>query len=212
MARVQQVDTKKKVSTTAAPIKNPKSKLELAKTNPKREPSKNEVMFFRIGMSIIGLTLVILAIVLLIQYFVNQDEETGPYDDYISITADDLLQITKEEESGVFGDFSFFDGKEDYADLRTVLYGNDFVYVYFYRSSEINNEIKDAILAIEGIEDMAFLFLDLDLNTTLFETVGIEHLNLDSERDNMFLIFDLNLQEFQLEIRVSDILIELGKL
>lgn len=211
MARVQTVDPKKKKSNTA-PIQNSKSKAELAKTNPKREPSKNEVMFFRIGMSVIALTLVILAIVLVIQYFVKQDEETGPYDDYISITANDLLMITQQDATGVYGDFSYFDGKEVYADLRTVLYSNDFIYVYFYRSSEIDQEIETAILAIEGLEDMAFLFVDLDSETTLFETPGLAHLDLDDTRDNMLLIFDLNAQEFQLEIRVSDILLELNKL
>ena len=211
MARVQTVDPKKKKSSTV-PTQNPKSKAELAKTNPKREPSKNEVMFFRIGMSVIALTLVILAIVLVIQYFVKQDEETGPFDDYISINANDLLVITQEDEYGVFGDFSYFDGKEVYEDLRTVLYSNDFIYVYFYRSSDINEELETAILAIEGLSDMAFLFVDLDTETTLFETPGLDHLNLDDTRDNMFLIFDLNAQEFQLEIRVSDILIEINKL
>ncbi|OHE40898.1 MAG: hypothetical protein A2102_02630 [Tenericutes bacterium GWF2_38_8] len=211
MARVQTVDPKKKKSNTV-PTQNPKSKAELAKTNPKREPSKNEVMFFRIGMSVIALTLVILAIVLVIQYFVKQDEETGPFDDYISINANDLLVITQEDEYGVFGDFSYFDGKEVYEDLRTVLYSNDFIYVYFYRSSDINEELETAILAIEGLSDMAFLFVDLDTETTLFETPGLDHLNLDDTRDNMLLIFDLNAQEFQLEIRVSDILIEINKL
>ena len=211
MARVQTVDPKKKKSNTV-PTQNPKSKAELAKTNPKREPSKNEVMFFRIGMSVIALTLVVLAIVLVIQYFVKQDEETGPFDDYISINANDLLVITQEDEYGVFGDFSYFDGKEVYEDLRTVLYSNDFIYVYFYRSSEINEELETAILAIEGLSDMAFLFVDLDTETTLFETPGLDHLNLDDTRDNMLLIFDLNAQEFQLEIRVSDILIEINKL
>ncbi len=211
MARVQAVDPKKKKSKSVS-TQNPKSKAELAKTNPKREPSKNEVMFFRIGMSVIALTLVVLAIVLVIQYFVKQDEETGPYDDYISINTNDLLVITQEDEYGVFGDFSYFDGKEVYDDLRRVLYSNDFIYVYFYRSSAIDEELETAILAIQGLEDMAFLFVDLDTETTLFETPGLDHLNLDDTRDNMFLIFDLNAQEFQLEIRVSDILIELNKL
>ena len=211
MARVQTVDPKKK-KTNATPVKNPKSKAELAKTNPKREPSKNEVMFFRIGMSVIALTLVVLAIVLVVQYFVKQDEETGPFDDYISINANDLLMITQEDEYGVFGDFSYFDGKEIYDDLRTVLYGNDFIYVYFYRSSEMSEELETAILAIEGLEDMAFLFLDMDLETTIFETPGLSHLNLDDTRDNMFLTFDVNAQEFTLEVRVSDILLELNKL
>jgi hypothetical protein len=211
MARVQAVDPKKKKSKSVS-TQNPKSKAELAKTNPKREPSKNEVMFFRIGMSVIALTLVVLAIVLVIQYFVKQDEETGPYDDYISINTNDLLVITQEDEYGVFGDFSYFDGKEVYDDLRRVLYSNDFIYVYFYRSSAIDEELETAILAIQGLEDMAFLFVDLDIETTLFETPGLDHLNLDDTRDNMFLIFDLNAQEFQLEIRVSDILIELNKL
>jgi len=215
MARVQTVDPKKKKSN-AVPTQNPKSKAELAKTNPKREPSKNEVMFFRVGMSVIALTLVVLAIVLVIQYFVKQDEETGPFDDYISINVNELLMLTQDNGDQTYGDFDFFVGKEEYEDLRDLIYGNDVMYVYFYRSSEMNEEIQTAILAIEGLEDMTFLFVDMDVETTLFETAGLEHLNLDDSRDNMLLMFDpqadLEEDKIRLEIRIDDILIELNKL
>ncbi|MBU1141402.1 MAG: hypothetical protein KKG64_02645 [Firmicutes bacterium] len=189
------------------------SKKDVVKAVPKREPTKNELMFFRIGISVIGLTLVVLLIVFLIRYYTTE-EEVGPYDDYLHINVTDLKYITQEDEYGVFGDFSYFNGIDDYADLRVVLNANDYVYVYFYRSTVMNDEITEAIEALDDIDSMAFLFIDLDLvsSAELFTTTEIAHLNLDSEKDDMFLIFDINAQTFQLETRVSDILIEINKL
>ncbi len=187
-------------------------KNNIKKDNPKREPTKNEMMFYRIGMGVITITLIVLAIVLVIQYS-KTDDVVVPYEDNIQITTNDLKYITQEDEYGVYGNFSYFDGQDDYADLRSVLNSNNFVYMYFYRSTDINEDIQAVIDSLSNIDSMAFLFFDLDgySNTTVFDTAELNHLYLDSTKDNMFLIFDINAQTFQLETRVSDILIELNK-
>ncbi|MCF7931362.1 MAG: hypothetical protein K9L02_07630 [Acholeplasmataceae bacterium] len=216
MARVQTSSSKTK-SNTNTKNKAPQKSVVVQKTgmkaSPKKEPSKNEIMFFRIGMWAIALTIVVVSIVLLVQHFMTE-EEVVPFDDYLHVTVSDLKYITQQDIYGVYGDFSYFDGKDQYEDLRAVLNSNDFVYVYFYRSSDLNLDIKAAIEALVGLEDMAFLFVDLDLadSAGLFTTAEIAHLNLDETKDNMFLIFDINAQSFQLETRVSDILIEINKL
>ncbi len=216
MARVQASSSKTKsnqknqVNTLQ---KNVVTKKNGMKASPQREPSKNEVMFFRIGMWAIALTLVVVSIVLLVQHFMGK-EDVIPYEDYIHINVSDLKYMTQDDGYGVFGDFSYFDGKDAYADLRAVLNSNDFIYVYFYRSSDVNLDIKAAIEELTNIDEMAFLFIDLDLadSANLFSTAEIAHLNLDSTKDNMFLTFDINAQSFQLETRASDIIIEINKL
>ncbi|MBU1094157.1 MAG: hypothetical protein KKH01_06820 [Firmicutes bacterium] len=216
MARVQASSSK--TNSSSKNKGNVKQNKDVSNKNnkkvvPKREPTKNELLFFRIGMWVIVLTFVVAGIVLLIQHFMVE-EEVVPYEDYLHVTSTDLTYLTQEDEYGVFGDFSYFDGKDDYVDLRAVINSNDFIYVYFYRSSDVDLDIKAAIEGITDFESMAFLFVDLDLtdSANLFTSAALTHLNLDSERDNMFLIFDINAQSFQLEVRVSDILIEINKL
>jgi len=216
MARVQTNTSKAKTSTNKsgnAPQKKTVSKKNSVKVSPQREPSKNEILFFKIGMSIIVLTFLAIGTFFLIQYF-TQEEAVVPYEDYLHVTASDLKYITQEDDYGVFGDFSFFNGNDDYADLRAVLNSNDFVYVYFYRSSNLDLDIKAAIEAVANIDQLSFLFIDLDLASSaeLFTATEIAHLNLDAEKDNMFLTFDINAQTFELETRSSDIVIEINKL
>ena len=216
MARVQTNTGKEKTSSNKggnAQQKKTVSKKNSSKAATNREPSKNEILFFKIGMSVIVLTFAVIAAVLLIQYF-TAEEEVIPYDEYVHINASDLKYITQEDDYGVFGDFSFFNGNDDYADLRAVLNSNDFVYVYFYRSSNLDLDIKAAIEAVANIDQLSFLFIDLDLASSaeLFTATEIAHLNLDAEKDNMFLTFDINAQTFELETRSSDIVIEINKL
>ncbi|MBE0701328.1 MAG: hypothetical protein IH571_06545 [Acholeplasmataceae bacterium] len=203
-----QASQKKQVEVTKPVVKN------LKKPVTRKEPTKNEIMFFRIGMGVVAITLVALAIFFIVQFF-NKDEETGPYDDYIHITADDLVQMTFDREDGTYGDFQYFANKPVYEDVFTKLMSNDFVYVYFYRSSAVHEDIKTAIKGIEGFEDMAFFLLDLDLavNTGIFENVDISHLGLEATKDNQLLVFDMaNEDPFSLEINANFIVLDLNAL
>ncbi len=212
MARVQQVNqANKKNQPSAQKSGADKQNKELAKTNPKREPSKNEILFFRIGMSVIALTLITVAIIFTIEYFMNDEEVPGVYDDYISITSSDLKYLTYDDGSGVYGDFSYFQGKEDYEDLLQLINDNTEIYVYFYRGTDIDDEIKELILS-KDLSDKAFFLIDLDVAGDALSGTDFAHLDLDLTRDNLFLTFDVEAQTFSLEVRVVDILREIGKL
>jgi hypothetical protein len=211
MARVQQVKEQNKKSAVNNKNNTAKSKTELAKTNPKREATKNEILFFRLGMSIIALTLITVAIIFTIRYFMNDDEAEVVYEDLIHITTDDLKFLTYDDGSGVYGDFAHFNGLADKEDLVEVINTNNLIYVYFYRSSKINEEIQTIIEGLD-LEGKAFLLLDLDKNTNVFDLTEKGDFTLDNTRDNMLLIFDVEAQTFQLEIRVVDIVREINKL
>ncbi|MCR3906508.1 MAG: hypothetical protein NUK62_05750 [Tenericutes bacterium] len=216
MARVQKVQPKKK-NTNQASQKNAKSKTELAKTNPKREATKNEILFFRLGISIIALTIVVVTIIFIVQYFMNQEPEAGPYDDYMHITATELIILAGYDEiHGVYGDFSQLDGKEEYEDLKALIDGQTHIYFYFYRSSEINDPIYEAIMSVDNLEDTAFLFVDMDAtgNGNLFEQPKLTHLELDQDRDNMLVIFEVEADEdkFETWVLTNHIVIEVTKL
>ncbi|PKK98906.1 MAG: hypothetical protein CVV57_05330 [Tenericutes bacterium HGW-Tenericutes-2] len=211
MARVQQVKEQNKKTAVNNKNNTAKSKAELAKTNPKREATKNEILFFRLGMSIIALTLITVAIIFTIRYFMNNDEEVVVYEDLIHITTNDLKYLTYDDGSGVYGDFAYFNGLADKEDLAEVINTNNLIYVYFYRSSKINEEIQTIIEGLD-LEGKAFLLLDLDKNTNVFDLTEKGDFTLDNTRDNMLLIFNVEAQTFQLEIRVVDIVREINKL
>lgn len=220
MARVQNTSQKGKQISNKPQAKqpvNPKSKVELAKTNPKREPTKNEIMFFRIGMIVIALTMIIGTVVILIRYFMNEEAEKGVFDDYIHLTAEDFRILTADDGLGTLGQRDYFQGVDGYEELNEKLAANDIIYVYFYRSSEINEEAVEMIKAIEDFEEYSFFFIDIDQNPNLFQTPGIEYLELSETANHMFLKYDynpVNTEEdhFVLWTTTSNILIDLGKL
>lgn len=215
MARVQQVPQNKKNSPKVQ-NQGVKSKENLAKTNPKREPSKNEILFFRIGISLIALTLITTAIIFTIRYFMDRNEEAGVYDDYTHVTVRELGYFMRYyPESNSYGDFSEFDGYSEYDELRTLIDGQDKLYFYFYRSSNINEDITQALQAVEDLSDKPVLFVDMDdaQNSELFTNEWLRHLNLEDSRQSMFLIYDIYADEpFDLWVLTSHIIIEINKL
>lgn len=215
MARVQQVQPTKK-DAPKAQSQNFKSKENLVKTNPKREPSKNEILFFRIGISLIALTLVTTAIIFTIRYFMEKEEEKGIYEDYMHVTVRELGYFMRYyPETNTYGDFSDFDGYAEYDDLRAKISGQDKLYFFFYRSSDVNLDLAQALKDVEGLEDKPVFFVDMDKsqNAELFTNAWISHLNLDQSRQSMFLIYDIYADDpFDLWVLTSHILIEIGKL
>jgi hypothetical protein len=218
MARVQQKSKNKKkpVNQNNKKVdvkKSENQKVDLVKTQPKKEVSKNEILFYRIGMSLVVLTLITVAIIFTVRYFMDQEEEDMVYEDYIHITQNDLRYLTYDDGTGVYGDFSYFSGLTGYDDLVEAIYSNNIIYVYFYRSSKVSEEIKNKIESLD-LEGMAFFLLDLDdpRNLSVLEMNELSHLNLEANRDNMLLIFNIELQEFDLEVRTADILAELNRI
>jgi hypothetical protein len=197
MARVQKTNqtnqkSKLNVSKQAQPKVNPKSKAELAKTNPKKEPSKNEILFFRIGLIVIGLTVIIGAVIVLIQYFMSTTEEVLPFDEYTHITVENLEAFVKEDEFGNFGQRDFYFGVDGYEDINEKINANDTMYVYFYRSSDLEQDVVDAILEIENLDALSFFFIDLDNNTAVGQVAGLSYLGLNPSASQMLLTFEYN--------------------
>lgn len=214
MARVQQVQeaNKKKQSKDVKTNNQTKSKQELAKTNTKREPTKNEILFFRVGVAVIALTLITVAIIFTINHFMNRDEEAGVFDDFITINADELTNIIgHDENSGVYGDFTFFAGKDEYEDLYDLITQNNKIYIYFYSSSNLEDDIVH-VIKDKNLEGVAFFLVDLDTESTKLGDAKYSHLELDLERKNLLVTFDVENQTFETEIRVTDIVRELGKI
>lgn len=215
MARVQNNKSNSKKPSNKAPQKEVSKKQELAKTSPKREPSKNEILFYRLGLSIVVLTIITVAIIFTIQFFMNENEEVGPFDDYQHLTGSDLQNLTFNDGFGSFGDFTYFSDLEDYEDMYEKIMSNAYIYVYFYRSSELNTEVEELIKTLD-LEDKAFFFIDLDFyGEAIFANQTIAHLNLESERTHMLLTFDVDgddPQTFRVDYVTNQIKITLNNL
>jgi hypothetical protein len=214
MARVQQPQKNNKTNNKAVPVKNVKTKQELAKTNPKREPTKNEILFFRVGLMVIALTIITVTIIFIIQYFMDKDEEVGIFDDYTHITASDLRYLTYNHGDSTYGMFDYFMGNEAYEDLYEQIMSNDYIYVYFYRASDLNESIVEQIKALD-LEGKAFFLINLDTadGSSVFSNAELSHLNLDQTRSQMLLTFDvdgLNPQTFRLDSVTNQIRITLN--
>ncbi len=220
MARVQKTNSNNKQvkqNTKEAVKVNPKSKLELAKTDPKKEPSKNEILFFRIGLIVIALTVIIGAVIVLINYYMDKAENEYPFDDYVHLTAENLEIFVKEDEFGNFGQRDYYLGNDAYEDINDKILANDIMYVYFYRKSDLKQEVVDEILALEDLETLTFFFIDMDEQTNLFQLSGLGYLNLNQDAQQMLLTFDYNpsvsdVDPFTLWSDTNNILIDLGKL
>ena len=196
MARVQKTNQTNQKSKSAVKKGqktnvNPKSRQELAKTNAKsNEPSKNEIMFFRIGIIVIVLTVIIGTVIVLMQYFMTRTEDELPFDDYLHLTTENLAIFVGEDDLGTFGDRDYYLNVEGLEDLHQKINANDILYVYFYRGSDIDQEVVDAILALDNLDELTFLFINLDDNPNLFDDGRLAFLSLNSEAKHMLLTFD----------------------
>ncbi|PKK93221.1 MAG: hypothetical protein CVV61_05770 [Tenericutes bacterium HGW-Tenericutes-6] len=215
MARVQQNKSNSKKPNNKAPQKEVAKKQDLAKQSPKREPSKNEILFFRLGLSIVVLTIITVAIIFTIQFFMNENEEVGPFDDYQHLTGSDLQNLTFNDGFGSYGDFTYFSDLEDYEEMYEAIMSNAYIYIYFYKSSELNTEVEELIKSLD-LDGKAFFFIDLDLyGEAIFANQTIAHLNLDQARTHMLLTFDVdgdNPQTFRVDYVTSQIKITLNNL
>jgi hypothetical protein len=212
MARAQQTNTKKPIQGNT---KKTNTKQNKQKVEPKRpEMSKKELMFYRGGMLIILLTVIVVTVVLVVRYIATNEQEDKPYENYIQLVNAEVRELTFVRGDGQYGDFTFFYNKPEYAEIARVIDSNDILYFYFYRSSDINDDITEAIKGIEGFEDLAFFFIDIDRlsNRDIFENPDLAHLPLNSTRNHQLIQFNVQTQTFTSDAIVSWILIELQKL
>jgi hypothetical protein len=217
MARVHQSKNKQVKKPNTAQKNKPITKVEPPKISQKREPSKNEIILFRVGLAIIGITLVTLAIVFTIRHYMNKDETQGPLDEYMHIYVSELEVFARFiEDRGNYGDLSEFDGKSQYQELRDKLQGQDTIYFFFYRASNLNEDVKAALLKINDLKDKPILFINMDdrvFNETLFTSPLLTHLKLEENRDHMLLIYDIYAEkQFTLWVNTNIVILELAKL
>jgi hypothetical protein len=96
-----------------------------------------------------------------------------------------------------------------------LIQGQDKIYFYFYRASNINENITQALQGVQDLADKPVLFINMDnpKNEDLFTNAWLSHLNLDQSRQSMFLIYDIYADEpFDLWVLTSHIIIEINKL
>ena len=171
----------------------------------KREPSQQEVMFFRIGMIVIMITLAIATIIMLITYFMDKENEVVPFENQMHVSQDDLIHFMIYDPTlGYVVDQDYFTKYDNYQTFRTLINNNDIIYVYFYRSSALNTSTESIIEARE-FEGLAFFFLDLDYFPTIFSNTSLSHLSLDSSLNEMLMIYHTVEQTFNTLKTVNEI-------
>jgi len=225
MARAQQKKHKSKQKsknyqkpTKPSMMSSTKQTKEVAPRH--REPSKQEIMFFRIGISIIALLVVTVSIVFAIRYFMDQNEEEGPTNQFQHVTAVDLENIfmIDELDTTPYINQDYFRNKDGYEEIFQKLLNNTVYYLFFYRSSQIEDtEYLEALEKITNLDDLPFFFIDLDRNPGVRTNQKLAHLGLSETHNFQLVIFDMeNLNDdeshFTVEIRERDILSALGKL
>ncbi|AUD64212.1 hypothetical protein BK011_00325 [Tenericutes bacterium MZ-XQ] len=220
MAKKQNKNAKNKAKNKAKSTQNknqkiaPKQSIPETKLKDKRTLTKNEVLFFRVGVTVVAIGLVVAAIVMIVNYYMGR-EEVGPYDDYQHFATEELVAMTQKINDTTYGDLDYFVGKSKYDEFRVVLNDNDVFYFYFYDGNNINEEIQAEIESLENISDLPLIFVDLSdvLNAELLTNASLSHLNLDAEADDMLLIYDMQPESvdgfFELETDVDDIILAL---
>jgi hypothetical protein len=181
-----------------------------------REPSKQEMMFFRIGISIIALLVVTVSIVFAIRYFMEDTEEEGPANQFEHVTAADLENIFMIDELNTtpYVNEEYFQGK----DILQKLLNNTVYYVFVYRSSLIEDTSYLALIeSIPNLDSLPFFLIDLDRDPDIRTNEKLQHLGMTETHDFQLIIFDMqNLNEdgshFTVWTRERDITIDLEKL
>jgi hypothetical protein len=220
MAKKQNKNAKNKAKNKVKSTQNknqkiaPKQSIPETKLKDKRTLTKNEVLFFRVGVTVVAIGLVVAAIVMIVNYYMGR-EEVGPYDEYQHFVTEELVAMTQKINDTTYGDLDYFVGKSKYDEFRVVLNDNDVFYFYFYDGNNINEEIQAEIESLENISDLPLIFVDLSdvLNAELLTNASLSHLNLDAEADDMLLIYDMQPESvdgfFELETDVDDIILAL---
>lgn len=186
-------------------VKNNQTTKNVVKKNEKKEPSKQEIMFFRIGIIVITLTILVAAIIMLVTYFMDKDSEDVPFEDQLHITETDLVHLMINDP--VFGyvvDYDYFTKYGNYSEWLKMINENDEIYIYFYKASDVNQESK-VVIDETDMEGRAFFFLNLDSYLKIFENQDLGHLNLQGDSSEMLVIFNTVDQGFETIYQASSI-------
>lgn len=200
----------KKQQPKKVEIKNNTTTKPVVKKSEKKEPSKQEIMFFRIGIIVITLTIVVAAIIMLVTYFMDKETEEQPFTDQLQITEDDLVHLMiSDTNGGYFIDFDYFTKYDNYSEWQAMIKSNDEIFIYFYKSSEVNLD-TETIINDTDFEGLAFFFLDLDVFTTIYENANLDHLNLETDASEMLVIFNTVDQGFETIYTASSVQLKIN--
>lgn len=201
----------KKQQPKKAEIKQTQTTKPVVKKNEKKEPSKQEIMFFRIGIIVITLTIAVAAIIMLVTYFMDKETEEQPFTDQLQITEDDLVHLMINDPTfGYVVDRDYFTKYDNYSEWLTMINSNDEIFIYFYKSSEVNLD-TETIINDKDFEGKTFFFLDLDVFTTIYENENLEHLNLLVDEPEMLVIFNTVDQGFETIYEPSSIQLKINE-
>ena len=201
----------KKQQPKKAEIKQTQTTKPVVKKNEKKEPSKQEIMFSRIGIIVITLTIAVAAIIMLVTYFMDKETEEKPFTDQLQITEDDLVHLMINDPTfGYVVDRDYFTKYDNYSEWLTMINSNDEIFIYFYKSSEVNLE-TETIINDKDLEGKTFFFLDLDVFTTIYENENLEHLNLLVDEPEMLVIFNTVDQGFETIYEPSSIQLKINE-
>jgi hypothetical protein len=194
MARVQKQKPQHKQHKKEQPTKSLKATRVEKEVKPRdRVPSKAEQALYKYGLIGLVVTIVVVAVIFAINA-IGGDDEVAVYEEYTHITLEDLEIMTSDDGYGTYGNFEYFLDNDGYEDVAEKLYDDVYgqtIYVYLYRSSDVNEDIKAAIEAVPDIMERAFFLIDLDQETAdaITAIAEIEHLGLSADRDNQLLVF-----------------------
>lgn len=201
----------KKQQPKKAEIKQTQTTKPVVKKNEKKEPSKQEIMFFRIGIIVITLTIAVAAIIMLVTYFMDKETEEQPFTDQLQITEDDLVHLMINDPTfGYVVDRDYFTKYDNYSEWLAMINSNDEIFIYFYKSSEVNLD-TETIINDKDFEGKTFFFLDLDVFTTIYENENLEHLNLLVDEPEMLVIFNTVDQGFETIYEPSSIQLKINE-
>jgi hypothetical protein len=221
MARVQKQKPQHKQHKKEQPTKSLKATRVEKEVKPRdRVPSKAEQALYKYGLIGLVVTIVVVAVIFAINA-IGGDDEVSVYDGYTHITLEDLEIMTADDGFGTFGNFEYFLDNDGYEDVAEKLYDDVYgqtIYVYLYRSSDVNEDIKAAIEAVPDVEERAFFLVDLDKETAdaITAIAEVEELGLSADRDNQLLTFlpqsDVEEDRFSTEDITRFIVQDLGKI
>ncbi|MFA5474073.1 MAG: hypothetical protein WC225_00900 [Acholeplasmataceae bacterium] len=213
----KKVNKKKKTKPQAKePITQPtpkKTSQPVTQKKKEKQPmTKNEALFFKVGIVVVVLAIIAAVIIMIVNTYLHQAPE-NPFEDYLHFDTTELVEMMKEtDDPTIFGDQDYFYGKTQYEQFRTLLNSNTVFYFYFYRSDQINEDLKTLFESMENINDRPIIFIKTDAirNLALFEDAGLMHLGLPKEEVNILLTFNTEPETldgfFQIETDVAEMI------
>lgn len=122
--------------------------------------SPKTILIFRIGMVLVVLALAVVTAILIIRSMDKTEEQVNPFTE-----EEKLHSINLSTLKLILGEQEEWEQITDEEVQALVMNESENVYIYFYYSSEINDEVKKHILSkafLEAVEDKPLFLVDLN--------------------------------------------------